>query len=181
MCVFVNLLILISTKTLIRTEQIYEMKICLEFLILKFNWALLVFPRWHLQSSNNILASSCTRYEIQFIILLFNLSLHCWAPLRGAGNISVFTIYMRNPDRSQVWQCQHVNVTMAVTCHGLSIAEHEKRARARALGTTVRGINGDISKEILKHTNSSRCLAGEGSLPWYSYFGESVSGRLLID
>lgn len=83
----------------------------------------------------------------------------------GAGNVSVFTIYMRNPDRSQVRQCQHVNVTMAVTCHELSIAEHEKRARARALETTVRGINGDISKEMLKYTNSSPRLAGEGSFP----------------
>lgn len=76
---------------------------------------------------------------------------------RRAGNVSVFTIYMRNPDRSQVRQCQHVTVTIAVTRHALSIESMRSGLRTPARGTALRGTT--IQKGTLQHGNSFRCLA----------------------
>lgn len=107
--------------------------------------------RWR-QKSSNFSNKRQLCGKINNIILLFNLSLHC--PLRKAGNISVFKIYMRNPDRSQVWQSQHFNVTMAVTCRVLSIGTWEAGGGPQGL---IAPWDPYLQWNIHVATNSNRC------------------------
>lgn len=83
--------------------------------------------RWHFKSSKNI---SNWRWRWQLCWLAHEIQLFYYficryivsAPFGVAvDKVSVFTIYMRNPDRSQVRQCQHVRMTIAVTRQALSI------------------------------------------------------------
>lgn len=101
-------------------------------------YCIFVFHRRHIAGLSSLIikkylnkpASAAVAMHKNSAILLFNLSLHC-IPF-SARNARVMFPYLRFTCgiRTEVkfWQCQHVSVTMAVTCHGLSIEEHEKRA-----------------------------------------------------